>query len=262
MGNLKQTINLQMQKLIIATLATATLGKNIAVQNMLIRHTDTLEHGPKGSSSAPDQARIKMDLGADGETRDKVAGTGLHGRVVKNGLHGRVGNRDRVGGLRDRLTKAGLRARLSSRVELDSERIVEQLLENFETYRGVLDTYCEENNCIDDVDLMADAFETIEEMNDEEIDIALAIYRVSNRLVDLDKVLLGMDEIIKAIKEEVEIPKHIVKNIISEFDGDFESFVEQLKTVRRVVKLGHGFAPVRIPRTVVDELAPVPMPRC
>jgi len=260
-----------MQKLIIATLATATLGKNIAVQNMLIKHTDTLEHGPKGSSSAPDQARIKMDLGADGEIRDKVAGTGLHGRVVKNGLHGRVGNRDRVGGLRDRLTKAGLRARLSSRVGLDSERIVEQLLENFETYRGVLDTYCEENNCIDDMDLMADAFETIEEMNDEEIDIALAIYRVANRLVDLDKVLLGMDEIfskkfmceiIKAIKEEVEIPKHIVKNIISEFDGDFESFVEQLKTVRGVVKLGHGFAPVRIPRTVVDELAPVPMPHC
>merc|ERR1711994_951262 len=118
MGNLKQTINLQMQKLIIATLATATLGKNIAVQNMLIKHTDALEHGPKGSSSAPDQARIKMDLGADGEIRDNVAGTGLHGRVVKNGLHGRVGNRDRVGGLRDRLTKAGFA--LDFLLELDS----------------------------------------------------------------------------------------------------------------------------------------------
>ena len=56
-----------MQKLIIATLATATLGKNIAVQNMLKQHTGALEHVPKGPSSAPDQARIKMDLGADGE---------------------------------------------------------------------------------------------------------------------------------------------------------------------------------------------------
>jgi len=65
-----------------------------------------------------------------------------------------------------------------------------------------------------------------------------------------------MYKIVKAIKEEVEIPKHMIETIISEFDGDFESFVEQLKTVRGVVKFGHGLATVplpRIPRTVVDD---------
>jgi len=132
------------------------------------------------------------------------------------------------------------------------------MLENFETYRGVLDTYCEENDCVDDMDLMADAFETIEEMNDEEIDIALAIYRVANRLVDVavDKVGTQTDgpaskvankmtkkimhKIVQAIKEEVDLPVKIVETIISEFDGDFESFGEQLKTAREAVKFGHG----------------------
>ena len=90
-----------MQKLIIATLATATLGKNIAVQNMLKQHTGALEHVPKGPSSAPDQARVNMaagglrdrigtgeirDMIADGEIRDKGAKTGLLGKIAKNGL--------------------------------------------------------------------------------------------------------------------------------------------------------------------------------
>merc|ERR1711994_1142738 len=140
------------------------------------------------------------------------------------------------------------------------------MLENFETYRGVLDTYCEENDCVDDMDLMADAFETIEEMNDEEIDIALAIYRVANRLTDaaVDKVGTQTDgaaskvakkkirhKIVQAIREEVDLPVEIVETIISEFDGDFESFGEQLKTAKEAVKVGHGVGsgPLSRPRT-------------
>jgi len=151
------------------------------------------------------------------------------------------------------------------------------MLENFETYRGVLDTYCEENDCVDDMDLMADAFETIEEMNDEEIDIALAIYRVANRLVDVavDKVGTQTDgpaskvankmtkkimhKIVQAIKEEVDLPVKIVETIISEFDGDFESFGEQLKTAREAVKFGHGVVSGPLPRPRTGGVTPPPL---
>jgi len=67
-----------MQKLIIATLATATLGKNIAVQNMLKQNADALKHVPKGPSSAADQARVNL-----GGIRDKIAKEPIRDKVAK-----------------------------------------------------------------------------------------------------------------------------------------------------------------------------------
>jgi len=139
------------------------------------------------------------------------------------------------------------------------------MLEDFKTYRSVLDTYCEENNCSDDMDLMANAFETIEEMDDEEIDVALAIYRAANRLVNVSVVKYHtqadgpkkvankmvksvMQIIVQVIKEEVDLPVEIVETIISEFNGDFESFSEQLKTAKEAVKLGHGVLSAALPQ--------------
>ena len=59
------------------------------------------------------------------------------------------------------------------------------MLLNFEKYHAILDLFCADNNCLGDLDLMGTALKTLEGMSDEDIDLAISIYTIAERLFDV-----------------------------------------------------------------------------
>ena len=93
----------------------------------------------------------------------------------------------------------------------ESDSIAINMLLNFEKYHAVMDLYCTQRSCSDNVDLMGDAFETINRMKEKDIDLAINVYNIANRhqivLVEAEKII---NELVEEIANETGISKSVV----------------------------------------------------
>ena len=134
------------------------------------------------------------------------------------------------------------------------------LLSDFQKYRALIDSFCEDNDCKGDLDRMADVLD----MDEEDSDIAIAVYKIAVRLFDVaveeiksnyddldmkglaKKSKVIMNQIVKVIKEETDIDEQVVRAIIAQSDGGFYNFLELLKTVVQKAKTGMSMENIEI----------------
>jgi len=138
------------------------------------------------------------------------------------------------------------------------------LLSDFQKYRALIDSFCDANNCKGDLGLMADVLTTSEGMDEEDSDIAIAVYKIADRLFDVaveaakshadgldmkglaKKSKVIMNKIVQVIKEETDIDEQVVRAIIGQSDGGFYNFLELLKTVVQNAKTGMSMENIEI----------------
>ena len=139
-----------------------------------------------------------------------------------------------------------------------------EMLLDLQTFHAVVGVFCADNNCLGDTDLMETAFRTVDGMSEEDIELAMAIYTIADRLFDdvfedlFDEVIEAIDNktnggasavtdklsdvinemIVDVIVEQTGLPEEIVELVIAQADGDFKKFYDLLKTARKAAKAG------------------------
>jgi len=107
------------------------------------------------------------------------------------------------------------------------------MLFNLEKHRAIMDLFCTQHECMGDVELMAEAFETINGLTEEDIELAINVYNIADRhevvLVEDEKI---MNELVQEIADETGLSKAHVQFIIKEADGDFDAFIQLLKNAK------------------------------
>ena len=295
-----------MQKIIIATLATATLAKNTAVSQKLANLEIEIPEGLENIKGSVNTKAVRPKL-PGWLSRDEVPEIVDEDGSLKRPNKGRRGDRRSKGSLLDKvftggrfvvdkivdaedISKVGLVDKVREKVSgfrenHDIEDVLEvaeklsniyelvkdskaaatfDLLSDFMKYRALIDSFCDENDCKGDLDRMADVLPTVKDMDEEDSDIAIAVYRIAVRLFDVaveeiksnyddldmkglaKKSKVIMNQIVKVIKEETDIDEQVVRAIIAQSDGGFYNFLELLKTVVQKAKTGMSMENIEI----------------
>ena len=249
-----------MQKFIIAALATVSLGKMTRMHNSMVNQ----QHA---QLNIPTQTRL-----------GKIEFAPLHSYELNPlkvfNIQSRVGDEvrnvytnalDALSGLthieapnnsKEVLEVAEDLYKVYKLVNGAPTNIALNMLLNFEKYHAIVGLFCADNNCFGDIDLMGTAFRTVEGMSEEDIELAIAVYTIADRLFDevvdvidaqtngaaseaTDKISqMITDKIIDIIVKETGLPEEIVRLVISQSNGDFKTFLELLKTANKAAKAG------------------------
>lgn len=105
------------------------------------------------------------------------------------------------------------------------DSIAMDMLIEFEKYHAVMDLFCTRRFCTGNVDLMRQAFETIDGMSEEDIDLAINVYNIADShdviLFEAEKI---MNELVELITDETGLSKEIVELAIGYATVDLRGF--------------------------------------